>query len=158
MLSLISSIHSQDANQTNKFYFNYLLNLGEEVQSIILPSLTIMRLSTPLLVLATGLAVTVQADRWDITGLCSLFGCNYNTGKWYYNDGRSFNFNPNEGCRVPYIPAVKEFCMDWGNRRAHFYEDSGKRRCMRQVRDDSTFCGTGCLEADVGWADTACTW
>jgi hypothetical protein len=117
-----------------------------------------MYLSRSILVVVTGLAASVQADRWDMSGPCSIFECNYNTGDWYYNDGRNFEFNTYEGCRVPYIPGVKEYCIDWGRLRGHFYEDSGKKRCMREVRDNSEFCGTGCLKIDVGWEDTPCTW
>ncbi|KAK0385990.1 hypothetical protein NLU13_5827 [Sarocladium strictum] len=117
-----------------------------------------MRFHTSVLLLATGMVSKVQGDRWEITGLCSLFECNYNKADWYYNDGRSFTFDPDNGCRVPYIPGVREFCVDWDKLRGHFYEDSGKKRCMREVRDDSTFCGTACLEVNVGWADTDCTW
>jgi len=117
-----------------------------------------MRPNTPLLILVTELAATIQADRWEITGLCGVFNCGYNPATWYYNDGRTFSFNPNDGCLVPYIPSVKEFCVDWGKRRGHFYEDGGKRHCMREVQNDSSFCGTGCLEIDVRWEDTGCSW
>ena len=116
-----------------------------------------MRLSTPAFMLSLSLAATVQADRWVISSICFFTSCS-NQGTWYYNDGRSFDVNFNEGCRAPFIPGVKEVCMDWGNSRAHFYGDSGRRACMREVESEIEQCGdwNSCITS--WWEDTNCSW
>lgn len=115
-----------------------------------------MRLNNPVLMLGTVLTATVNADRWHIEMNC-LFSC-VAYGKWHYNDNRQFDFDGTDGCRVPYIPGIKEFCMDYGRARAHFYEDGGTRRCMARGWYENPDCGDFIYCINSWWDEIPCTW
>ncbi|KAK0391342.1 hypothetical protein NLU13_0843 [Sarocladium strictum] len=117
-----------------------------------------MRVSATLLALGAGLVQTVQADRWVVSQVCFFTSCS-SRGSWLYNDGRRFDdVDFAEGCRAPFIPGVREACVDWRNSRAHFYEDGGRRRCMRETGSDLEECGEWNTCITSFWDDADCTW
>ncbi|UKZ74919.1 hypothetical protein TrVFT333_002589 [Trichoderma virens FT-333] len=101
----------------------------------------------------TALSSGVTADYLNVVTNCGVFGnCGSEKAVWYTD----FGYNPvdaNEGCRDPNIPNMNTLCMDWGNRRGHFFFDGQGKRCIqeRAVAEYGDFSFST-------WAEVVCSW
>ncbi|KAH7263764.1 hypothetical protein BKA59DRAFT_506780 [Fusarium tricinctum] len=107
-----------------------------------------------------ALASTAAADRMEVFTDCAAFGQCDSSGGTFYTDFGTYKVNANEGCRRTSVPAMTEFCMDWGNRRGHFrYSGQGNKRCLVQDSENTAACGssgTDCYKTT--WKEVACFW
>ncbi|KAF6753784.1 hypothetical protein DFP72DRAFT_393797 [Ephemerocybe angulata] len=79
-------------------------------------------------------------------------------GTWTTSNGAVYgNLNVNEGCRTLAVPGMTDFCIDWANRRAHFYFEGQGKRCMRQTTSDSYNCNGGTCHRGE-WDEVFCNW
>jgi hypothetical protein len=107
-----------------------------------------------------ALALTAAADRLEVFTTCAAFGQCESSGGTFYTDFGAYKVNANEGCRGTSVPAMTEFCMDWGNRRGHFrFSGQGNKRCLVQDSESTAACGssgTDCYRTT--WKEVACYW
>ncbi|RGP79798.1 hypothetical protein FLONG3_2112 [Fusarium longipes] len=105
-------------------------------------------------ILAT-LALTAFADRMEVFTTCNPF-CDSGHGI-FYTDYGTYNFNANEGCRTIPVPALTDFCIDWGKRRAHFRFSGQGKRCMIQDSENRLACSaSSCWKTT--WKEVPCNW
>ncbi|KAK4124568.1 hypothetical protein N657DRAFT_644806 [Parathielavia appendiculata] len=89
--------------------------------------------------------------------MCHPTSCD-SEGYWYTAFG-SYRIDANEGCRdPPDVPSMNTICMDWGNKRGHFYFDGQAKRCIRMTSDTPFGCGPGATCAFSNWDEVSCTW
>lgn len=116
-----------------------------------------MRLSLiPLVAALSAMSTTVSADLLTIYTTCYNTGASCDSfGRWHTAFGHH-DINANEGCRNPSgtVPNMYEFCMDWGNHRAHFYFTGQSKRCMA-VLGNLEFTPLRWMDA---WKEVPCTW
>ncbi|CEI66216.1 hypothetical protein FVEN_g4388 [Fusarium venenatum] len=105
--------------------------------------------------LVAFLATTALADRMEIFTKCGDTSCNSYDG-WFYTDYGAYRVNANTGCRVPGVPHMEEFCIDWDNRRLHFRFGGQDKRCMTQDSESAYGCGATCYKTT--WREIPCYW
>jgi hypothetical protein len=113
------------------------------------------------------LAPSVVADWLETTWVCDadLFVmCGPTTvGPYshFHTDFGSYHVYTQSGCHSTSIPGMTDFCIDWGNSRAHFKFSGQNKRCLRNPGNGERFTGNSCpaLECwrDV-WTEVPCTW
>ena len=122
-----------------------------------------MRLTTTSILAAC--ASLVSADYMQITSYnCRRLGdtgCSH-TGA-FFTSSSNYQINGNEGCRDwPGIPGVRQLCIDWTQRRSHFYFEGQAKRCMYISRFEDDFCrNTGVPGKEcywTRWTEVSCTW
>ncbi|KAK3899492.1 hypothetical protein C8A05DRAFT_36893 [Staphylotrichum tortipilum] len=62
------------------------------------------------------------------------------------------------GCSDRGVPGMNRLCMDWGNKRGHFFFDGQGRRCIRKGDDRPYSCNAlkGCVKST--WGEVGCSW
>ncbi len=119
-----------------------------------------MRLPTlvPTLAALASFATITAADSFELTTWCGNGYCD-SYGWWTTCCGRYWVDNANDGCHYgsSYIgvPGMNTICMDWNNRRAHFYFDGQAKRCIAQNSElpNSALGGVRAL-----WLEVLCNW
>ncbi|KAG5659155.1 hypothetical protein KAF25_000357 [Fusarium avenaceum] len=110
--------------------------------------------------IVASLALTATADRMEVFTSCAAFGqCTSESGT-FYTDFGVYKVNANEGCRGTSVPAMTEFCMDWGNRRGHFrFSGQANKRCLVQDSENTAACGSSGTDCwRTTWKEVACFW
>jgi len=121
-----------------------------------------MRVSV--LAVLASLAASATADSMRVDTWCTLTQCNSGTARWDSAYG-SYWLDANEGCRdPPNVPGMNSICMDWGNKRAHFFFDNQPKRCLRMTEDYEWNAFADCNRG-LGpscrrsiWSEVACNW
>ncbi|KAK4118064.1 hypothetical protein N657DRAFT_545558, partial [Parathielavia appendiculata] len=80
------------------------------------------------LALVAALAARASADAMASYTECTLSHCSSHQAVWY-TDYDSQDISADEGCRTG-ASGMREFCVDWGNGRGHFFYGNGPKRCF----------------------------
>lgn len=98
------------------------------------------------------------ADTLIVSSVCLSTSCNH-SGSFVVDSG-SYDVNA-DGCQTTGIPGMLEFCVDWGNKRAHFRFDGQGKRCMRLASIEYVVCSDAFESATCStetFEETPCDW
>jgi hypothetical protein len=118
---------------------------------------------TGILAVLVTLAATATADLMRVDTWCDPSHCDSSTARWTSGFGEYY-LNANEGCRdPPNVPSMTQLCVDWGNKRAHFYFEGQPRRCMRMTADYDWNAFANCHDLVMQcrrseWTEVSCNW
>ncbi len=117
-----------------------------------------MRLPTlvPTLAALASFATIAAADSFEVGTVCGYGSCD-SWGWWNTCCGRYWVDDANDGCHYgTYIgvPGMNTLCMDWNNRRAHFYFDGQGKRCIAQNSESTDQHGV----VRAIWLEVLCNW
>ena len=126
-----------------------------------------MKLSLAQVTVVAALSATATADKWKVNTMCQGPNpCQSTEGVWITSNA-AYSFDATEGCREPiYLPIVSWYCLDWANKRGHYYDDKGKN-CMKIVKRETSNWDNDCdpkrpimaINCDTSWWEkTRCTW
>ncbi|KAK1834446.1 hypothetical protein QBC39DRAFT_368958 [Podospora conica] len=114
---------------------------------------------TPLLAAAATLATTVVAEQMFVTEYCLTLICR-RPARWVNIFGE-YNVDASDGCRVPAVPNLEEFCVDTRRERGHFRYRDGPRRCMVVTSSEWQKCSDDfdwATCASEVWTEVLCSW
>ncbi|KAM7209864.1 hypothetical protein V8F06_014753 [Rhypophila decipiens] len=116
-----------------------------------------MRPSTVIISIAAVALQCVPVTADDFTILQR--GWDRSNAMWHSANG-IFAFDANDNCRDPPTPGVYEVCMDWPNRRAHFFATGQGKRCLTIFSSRSIQACVGATGVCSMWRfhEVACTW
>ncbi|KAH6617188.1 hypothetical protein F5144DRAFT_385514 [Chaetomium tenue] len=118
--------------------------------------------------LATSLAraATAAAYAMSVRNYCDPLGCSRKG--LFVMKYDMYEVNAADGCRLPAIPGMVEFCMDWlvgkdslGKPRMHYRFKNQGKHCMREffheeVKCPGDFDGTNCTASYFN--EVTCAW
>lgn len=105
-----------------------------------------------------AIVTAATADTLIVSSLCIENSCNHSGT--FVVEGGSYDVVA-DGCQATGIPGMIDFCVDWGNDRAHFQFDGQGRRCMRLETIEFVGCSGDFASATCTtetFEETPCTW
>jgi hypothetical protein len=122
----------------------------------------IMRCPKTVGLLLAALAGKSAADNLAAYTVCyDLFGCPQNDGA-FITDFGAYRVDAGDGCHATDVPGMVEFCVDWGQARAHFrFSHQSDKRCLRvtAVLDlDNDWCPTNSFCKYILFEEVGCNW
>lgn len=127
-----------------------------------------MRFETLLLAGLAGLAPSVVADWLETTWTCDVdlfVHCGpYNSpySHFHTSQGSYYVESMSDGCHSTNVPGMTEFCIDWGNTRAHFkFAPQNQKRCLKKNPNGERFTGDSCTGLECWrdtWPEVPCSW
>lgn len=108
-----------------------------------------------------ALATSAAADELTVVERYNWNGATHDRSIAAWTSGYGhYDFNGNGGCGGRNaVPSMREYCLDWGAGRGHFFFDNQPKRCLSKWKEQSM--PTGLVQTDVyiwRWKEVPCSW